>query len=123
MVKVLLVDDAQTVLLFEKMLLKQLGFDFETACNGQEALEKARVYNPDLVLLDLMMPVMNGVDCCRAIKEDEDLKDIPIIMVTTISEQERIDECFAAGCSDYIFKPFRKPELLEKIKKHLPGLM
>ena len=117
--KILLVDDAQTVLLFEKMLLSSLGFQIETANNGQEALDKIKKWKPDLVLLDYMMPVMDGLTCCRMAKSDRTLKSIPIIMVTTISEQSKVNECFDAGCDDYIFKPFKKEEILQKIRKHL----
>ncbi|MFC1849523.1 PleD family two-component system response regulator [candidate division CSSED10-310 bacterium] len=120
MTKILLVDDAQTVLLFEKMLLSKLGFEFMTASNGQEALEQIEQERPALILMDYRMPIMDGYTCCKTIKSNAETKDIPVIMVTTISEEEEVQRCFDVGCNDYIFKPFNKQKLLEKIKKFIP---
>lgn len=117
--KILLVDDTDTILLFLKTLLAGQDFDFLTAKNGAEAVEKARRERPDLVLLDIFMPVMDGIEACRVMKGDPELKNIPVIIVTARSEAENVERCLDAGCDDYVFKPVRKLELLDKINRLL----
>lgn len=117
--KILLVDDTDTILLFLKTLLAGQDFDFLTAKNGAEAVEKARRERPDLVLLDVLMPVMDGIEACRVMKGDPELKSIPVIIVTARSEAENVERCLDAGCDDYVFKPVRKLELLDKINRLL----
>jgi len=117
--KLLLVDDTDTILLFLKTLLAGQGFDFLTAKNGEEAVAKARQERPDLILLDVFMPVMDGIEACRVLKGDPALKDIPVVVVTARSEAENVEKCFDAGCDDYVFKPIRKLELLDKINRLL----
>ncbi|MGD8719607.1 MAG: response regulator [Candidatus Zixiibacteriota bacterium] len=117
--KILLVDDTDTILLFLKTLLAGQGFEFLTAKNGAEAVERARGERPDLILMDVFMPVMDGVEACRIIKGDPELKDIPVVVVTARSEAENLEKCLDAGCDDYVFKPVRKLELLDKINRLL----
>jgi CheY-like chemotaxis protein len=117
--KILLVDDTDTILLFLKTLLAGQNFNFLTAKNGAEAVEKARRERPDLVLLDVFMPVMDGIEACRVMKGDPELKSIPVIIVTARSEAENVERCLDAGCDDYVFKPVRKLELLDKINRLL----
>ncbi len=117
--KILLVDDTDTILLFLKTLLAGQNFDFLTAKNGAEAVEKARRERPDLVLLDIFMPVMDGIEACRVMKGDPELKSIPVIIVTARREAENVERCLDAGCDDYVFKPVRKLELLDKINRLL----
>ncbi|MFO8072565.1 MAG: response regulator [Polyangia bacterium] len=117
--KILIVDDTETMRLYERMLLTGQGYELDLAGDGVEALEKMKEDLPDLVLLDIMMPKMDGIECCRRIKEDEMMKDVKVVMVTTKSEYERVKEAFAAGCDDYITKPIDKLELLSKIKELL----
>lgn len=114
--KVLIVDDTETMRLYEQMLLTGQGYEVDMASDGVEALERIAVKKPDLVLLDIMMPRMDGIECCRRIKESDETKDIKVVMVTTKSEYERVKEAFVAGCDDYITKPIDKTELLTKIK-------
>lgn len=117
--KILLVDDTDTILLFLKTLLAGQDFDFLTAKNGAEAIERARRERPDLVLLDILMPVMDGIEACRIMKGDPELKGIPVVIVTARSEPENVERCLDAGCDDYVFKPIRKLELLDKINRLL----
>jgi len=117
----LLVDDTETILLFLKTILSGGEFAFVTARNGAEALVRARETNPDLVLLDLLMPVMDGVEACRRLKGDPELKHIPVIAVTTRSESESVERFRLAGADDVIFKPIKKLELLDKIGRLLSG--
>ncbi len=117
--KILLVDDTDTILLFLKTLLAGQDFDFLTAKNGAEAVERARRERPGLVLLDILMPVMDGIEACRIMKGDPELKSIPVVIVTARSDAENVERCLEAGCDDYIFKPIRKLELLDKINRLL----
>ncbi|MCU0661630.1 MAG: response regulator [Myxococcota bacterium] len=117
--RILIVDDTETMRLYEHMLLSGQGYDLDMASDGVEAIEKIAQRKPDLVLLDIMMPRMNGIECCRQIKAKEDTKDIKVVMVTTKSEYEKVKEAFAAGCDDYVTKPINRVELLAKMKELL----
>ena len=115
--KVLIVDDTETMRMAEKMMLSNEGYEIETAVDGVDALKKIAERKPDLVLMDIMMPRMDGIECCERIKVDANLSNIKVVMVTTKSEYERVKEAFAAGCDDYITKPIDKTELLSKMKE------
>jgi CheY-like chemotaxis protein len=117
--RLLLVDDSETVIQFEKLILRGMGFDISVAKNGKLALEQVAAHRPDLILLDIMMPELDGVETLRCLKVNPDAKDIPVIMVTTKGDPEMIARATEAGCDDYITKPVDKMELLEKIRKHL----
>jgi len=117
--KVLIVDDTETMRLYEQMLLAGQGYELELAENGVQALDKIKANKPNLVLLDIMMPEMDGIECCRQIKSDDGTRDIKVVMVTTKSEYEKVKEAFAAGCDDYVTKPINRVELLSKLKELL----
>ncbi len=117
--KILIVDDTETMRLFEHMLLSGQGYELEMAENGVEALEKIKLFQPDLVLMDIMMPIMDGIECCRRIKSDEKTKTTKVVIVTTKSEYVKVKEAFAAGCDDYITKPINRTELLSKTSELL----
>lgn len=117
--KILLVDDTETVLLFEKTMLRGSGVELRTAKNGIKALEAVAEERPDLILLDIMMPELNGIQVCEKLKSDPETKDIPIVMVTTKGEPEMVEQAFKAGCDDYITKPLDKMELLSKVNTYI----
>lgn len=117
--RILIVDDTETMRLYEHMLLSGQGYELDMAENGLDALEKIKANRPDLVLLDIMMPQMNGIECCRQIKSDDETREIKVVMVTTKSEYEKVKEAFAAGCDDYVTKPINRVELLSKLKELL----
>jgi two-component system, OmpR family, alkaline phosphatase synthesis response regulator PhoP len=117
--RVLIVDDTETMRLYEQMLLAGQGYEVDVATDGVEALEKIAQWRPDVVLLDIMMPRMDGIECCRKIKADDAMGDVKIVMVTTKSEYEKVKEAFAAGCDDYVTKPIDKNELLSKLQELL----
>ncbi|MBN2383848.1 response regulator [bacterium] len=119
MKKILVVDDAQTVLQYQKLLLSGQDFEITTASNGIEALKKIEEDPPDLILMDLIMPEMDGLTCCRLVKTTPKTKRIPIILVTTVTDREKIEDFKRVGCDDFVFKPVKKVELLLKIKKAL----
>ena len=117
--KVLLVDDSATVLMMERMILASERFQIVTASNGEEAQERARTEMPDLILMDIVMPKMTGIQACRAIKNDPATKHIPIILVTTRGEAESMEAGYDSGCNDYVTKPVNSAELLGKIRNLL----
>ena len=117
--KILLVDDSATTLFMEKMLLEGGPFDLITARDGDEAVDKALVEKPDLILLDVVMPTMDGFDACRALRSYEVTSQTPIIMVTTRGEESHMETGFAAGCNDYVTKPINGTELLTKVRSFL----
>ena len=117
--KILIVDDTETMRLYQQLLLSELGYEVEVAEDGVSGLAMIAENKPDLVLLDIMMPRMDGIECCRKIKEDDQTRDIKVVMVTTKSEYERVREAFAAGCDDYVTKPIDKTELITKVQELL----
>jgi CheY-like chemotaxis protein len=116
---ILLVDDMETVLLFEKTMLKGSGITLRTAKNGALALKEIAQSPPDLILLDVIMPELDGIETCRRIKQDEKTRHIPVVMVTTKGEPEMVQKAIDAGCNDFITKPLDKTELLSKVRAHL----
>jgi CheY-like chemotaxis protein len=117
--KVLLVDDSPTVLMMEKMLLARQQYEVVTASDGAEGVERARAHRPDLILMDVVMPRMDGFEAVRQIRADAALRQIPVIMVTTRGEPVNVEQGYAAGCSDYVTKPIDGLELLTKVKSYL----
>lgn len=114
--KVLLVDDSNTVLMMEKMILAKGPFVIVTARDGVEAIAKSKSEMPDVILLDVMMPNLDGLAACAAIRAQPETKDIPIIMVTTRGEERSIETAFRNGCTDYVTKPINGLELLTKLQ-------
>jgi len=117
--KILLVDDSNTILMIERMILTKGPYDLITATDGDEAVQKALAERPDLILMDVVMPRMNGFDACRRIREDEAIGGTPIIMVTTRGELENVETGFENGCNDYLTKPINGPELMAKLRNYL----
>lgn len=117
--KILLVDDSTTVLLMERMILAKSQYDIVEARDGQEGVDKALAEKPDLILMDVVMPKMNGFEAVRRLREEEATRAIPVIMVTTRGELESVESGYAAGCSEYITKPIDGLELLTKVRSCL----
>ncbi len=116
--KVLIVDDSKVATMAQQIILGALGeCEVIIAEDGIKGVELAVAEQPDLILMDVVMPRMNGFEACRLIRGHEATESIPIIMVTTRSEPTHVDEGFASGCTDYIFKPIDTAQLLEKIEK------
>ena len=114
--KILLVDDSNTILMMERMILTKGPYDLVTASDGEEAVEKALSERPDLILMDVVMPKMNGFDACRRIRGEESIGSTPIIMVTTRGEVQNVETGFESGCNDYVTKPINGAELMSKLK-------
>ncbi|MGY6530757.1 MAG: response regulator [Cyanobacterium sp.] len=116
---ILIVDDLKVNLKLLSYILEAKGYQSNSALNGKDALEKLTVLTPDLILLDLMMPEMNGLEVCEKIKSNPDYRDIPIIFLTASQEEHHLIEAFELGADDYVTKPFRKPELLRRVKTQI----
>jgi CheY-like chemotaxis protein len=117
--KILVVDDSNTALLVERMILSKGAYDLVTAQDGAEALATAIAERPDLILMDIVMPKMNGFEACQALRAHPGTSETPIILVTTRGEAENIEKGFTNGCNDYVTKPINGLELLSKIKDYL----
>lgn len=117
--KILVIDDqpANVFLLHDR--LNKEGFKVITAYDGKSGIKKSLDEKPDLILLDIMMPGINGFDACKEISTNELTRQIPIILVTALNSQEDTQKGFDAGAFDYIKKPFNKVELLSRIKAAL----
>jgi len=117
--KILLVDDASTILMMEKMILAKGGYELVTAKDGQEAVERAAVERPDLILMDVMMPKMTGFEACARLRQSDVTRSTPIILVTTRGEEVNVEKGYQSGCTDYVTKPINGVELMSKVKTYL----
>ncbi len=119
MAKILLVDDEIQLLSMVQMRLEANGYDIITANDGEEGLEKAKSENPDLIMLDVMMPKMDGYKVCGLLKNDSRYSRIPIILFTARAQQDDTEVGEEVGADAYITKPFEPAVLLEKIEELL----
>ncbi len=117
--KILMADDSRTALMMTSMALKTLPYEVETAFDGEEAVQKALADPPDLIVLDVVMPKLDGFETCRRLRQNDATRAVPIIMLTTRGEGENRDNGFHAGCTDYLTKPLNMPEFLAKVRTHL----
>lgn len=113
---ILVVDDELDILELIRHTLNKEGFEVHVAANGAQAIDVARKVKPDLILMDVMMPVMDGMEACRQLKEDNDTKGIAIVFLTARSEEFAELAGFEAGADDYIAKPIRPRVLLSRLK-------
>jgi len=113
--KILVVDDNEFNVHLMDILLTKEKYQIVKAFSGKEALEKVHSDNPDLILLDIMMPEMNGYEVMCQLKADEKYRDIPILLLTAVSNPDDVVKGFKLGASDYVTKPFSKEELLIRI--------
>ncbi len=115
--KILIIEDDVFIRDIYQVKFFQEGFEVETAENGIDALKKLEEFVPDMILLDIIMPYMDGMEVLKRIKESDALKNIPIIMLTNISEKEKVDEGMEQGATDYLIKShFTPSEVVHKVK-------
>lgn len=114
--KILAVDDENDVLLIIKTALKSEGYEVVTATNGLDALEAAAAEKPDVMILDVMMPDMSGFEVLEKLRENPETQNIPVIMLTGLSERAKIREALEKGTQYYIVKPFEFLDLVSKVK-------
>jgi len=116
---ILIVDDLPTNLKILREILEPIGYELTFATNGRKALERVETIQPDLILLDLMMPDLDGLEVCEILYNNPSYQDIPIIFLTAQHEKDYLIRAFQQGAVDYITKPFQSLELLARIKTHL----
>jgi two-component system cell cycle response regulator len=115
--KILSVDDSRTIRIIVGRTFKPFDCQVVEAANGEEGLATAAREKPDLIILDVTMPVMDGVTMLTKLKEDPELKGIPVIMLTAESGRENVLHIAKLGVRDYLVKPFKENELIEKAGK------
>lgn len=113
--KVLVVDDEEPILELLKYNLEKQGYDVRTAADGQQAVEQAKKFHPDLVLLDIMMPKMDGVEACRQIRAIPEMVNTFIVFLTARAEEYSEVAAFDVGADDYILKPIKPRALMSRI--------
>jgi len=117
--RILIVDDQKDIVELIRFKLENEGFECLVAFDGEEGLQKAKKEDPDLILMDIMMPKINGYQVCRLLKSDENYKNIPIIMLSAKDQESDKFWGKESGADDYITKPFNFEELFQKIQGYL----
>jgi CheY-like chemotaxis protein len=115
---ILIADDEDDIKMILGMYLETCGFRVLTAYDGLDAIERIKESKPDLILMDIMMPVLDGVEVTRQIKATEETRDIPIVMLTAAAQSEMVERALKAGAEEYIAKPFepdRVKEIIDRI--------
>ncbi len=116
MKKALIVEDHPDLLEILTCQLEAMGYSVITAKQGKEAVAIAIEEKPQLILMDIMMPGMDGREATRRIRSNQETKAIPILVITALTKESQLRECIKAGCNDYILKPFDRKDLREKIQ-------
>jgi len=121
--KVLIVDDEPSIIVALQFLMEQNGYETLVAFSGEEAMETIARHRPDLILLDIMLPVVDGFEVCQRVREKAEWKDIRIVLVTALGSEANAAKGLALGADAYITKPFANADLLAKVKELLacPG--
>lgn len=117
--KILVVEDEESLLKLESILLTSKGYDVKGVANGQAALDAIAEEIPDLVLLDIMLPEMDGFEVCRRIKENPLTEDLPVVMLTAKKSREDMTRGQEVGADWYITKPFKSANVIETIQRFL----
>jgi CheY-like chemotaxis protein len=119
--KILIVEDHSDMRELVRLILRSLDYVPIVASHGQECLEKAIAEKPQLIIMDMMMPVMDGWEAAKALRANPDTKNIPILATTALFRPDELKTCFEAGCNGYIVKPFSCRDLQTKITELLVG--
>lgn len=120
---ILIVDDSKTITFALKKMLEQNGYHVRVASDGQDAVEQAGQHHPALILMDVIMPVMNGFRACRTLSNKEETRDIPIIMMS--GDEQAMQQFWVnkIGAVDFLNKPFDRAAVFHKLEQHLPQAM
>jgi len=116
---ILLADDEEDIKIVVRLYLESKGFNIVTAFDGLDAIEQIQKSKPDLILLDVMMPVMNGYEVAAKVRSNPETKDIPIVMLSAATHEEAVKKGLEAGANDYVMKPFEPAKLEETIRKYI----
>ena len=114
--KILIADDEPNIVISLEFLLKREGYEVVVAHNGAEALDRVRAERPDLAILDVMMPLRNGLEVCQDLRQDPEFKDLRIMMLTAKGRDTEVSKGLALGADVYMTKPFATRDLLAKVK-------
>ena len=117
--KILIVDDEPDAVGLLSIRLKSNGYDVISALDGEACLKKAVEEKPDLIILDILMPKINGFEVCKRLKERDETKDIPVIMLTALAKEQDVSKGLEEGADCFITKPFNSADLLDEIKTAL----
>jgi DNA-binding response OmpR family regulator len=117
--KILIADDEANIVTSLEFLLQRSGYEVRIARNGEEALQHVASFEPDLILLDVMMPLKSGYEVCQKVRENAQWRSIKIIMLTAKGRDIEITKGLSLGADAYVTKPFSTKELLAEVKKHL----
>jgi DNA-binding response OmpR family regulator len=117
--KILIVDDEPSIIVALQFLMEQNGYETLVAFSGEEAMEVVAHHRPDLILLDIMLPVVDGFEVCQRVREKADWKDIRIVLVTALDRESNVAKGLALGADAYITKPFANADLIAKVKELL----
>lgn len=120
--KILVVDDEPSIVRLMEFILARQGHEMLVAVNGEEALQKVRAAHPDLVLLDIMMPRIDGYEVARALRADPETASMPIIMLSAKAQEEDIQKGMDVGVNEYITKPFSPEHLVHVVADYLHRL-
>ncbi|MFW5787972.1 MAG: response regulator [Halanaerobiales bacterium] len=119
MSKILVVDDEKNIRLVVGKSLEKAGYDIDYAVDGVEAVDKANNINPDLILLDLRLPKMNGFLVLEALKSDVATEDIPVIIFSALSEEDDVQKAISSGAEDFLVKPLSQSDLLAAVEENI----
>ncbi|MDH4232362.1 MAG: response regulator [Nitrospirota bacterium] len=119
--RILIADDEPNIVLALEYLMKNEGYEVQTVTDGEDALRAIEKNRPDLILLDIMMPNLDGYEVCQRIRSDPSMKDIVIIMLTAKGREVEREKGLALGADFYISKPFSTREVVKKVREILPG--
>ncbi|MFN2340903.1 MAG: response regulator transcription factor [Halanaerobium sp.] len=119
MSKILVVDDEKNIRLVVGKSLEKAGYDVEYAVDGVEAVDKANNISPDLILLDLRLPKMNGFLVLEALKSDAATEDIPVIILSALSEEDDVQKAISSGAEDFLVKPISQSDLLAAVEENI----
>ncbi len=119
--RVLIADDEPNIVTSLEFLMEQAGYETKVAANGSEALDAARSFRPDVVLLDVMLPLKSGYEVCQQLKSDPATRDIRIVMVSAKGRDIEVAKALELGADAYVTKPFSTRELVAKVREILGG--
>jgi CheY-like chemotaxis protein len=119
MARLLVVDDEEDVRTLVELTVGGGGREVLTAVNGEEAVRLARLSHPDLILMDFLMPLMDGADACRAIKSDSETQRIPVVILTAVNREQDRERAMGAGADAYLVKPFSPLQLVSIVNRFL----
>jgi len=117
--KILIVDDEPSIIVALQFLMEQNGYETLVAFSGEEAMEVVAQHRPDLILLDIMLPVVDGFEVCQRVREKAEWKDIRIVLVTALDRESNVAKGLSLGADAYVTKPFANADLIAKVKELL----